>query len=76
MLKNMTRSRLIQIWFTAVALVVVAGIAWGAAVTVGIGATLLALCLVPPVVILMLWPGVQAPTVAEVVRDGDRRGRS
>jgi hypothetical protein len=74
MLKNMTRSRLIQIWFAAVALVVVAGLAWGAAVGVGTGVMLLALCLVPPVIILMLWPGVQAPTVAELLRDGDRRG--
>ena len=74
MLKDMTRSRLIQIWFAAIALVVVAGVAFGAAVTVGTGAVLLALCLVPPLIVLMLWPGVQAPTVAEVLHGADRRG--
>jgi hypothetical protein len=73
MLKNMTRSKLIQVWFAAVALVVVASVAWGAAVTAGTGAMLLALCLAPPVIILMLWPGVQAPTVAEVLHNGDPR---
>ena len=56
MLTNMTRSRLIQVWFTAVALVLVAGIALGASMTIETGAILLALCLVPPAIILMLWP--------------------
>jgi hypothetical protein len=72
MLKNMTRSRLIQVWFTAVAVVVVASVALGAAVTIGTAAMLLALCLVPPAIILMLWPGVRTPTIAEVLHDADR----
>jgi len=72
MLKDMTRSRLIQVWFAAVTLVVVAGVALGAAVTIGTGAMLLALCLAPPAIILMLWPGVQAPTIAEVLHDAER----
>jgi hypothetical protein len=71
MLKDMTRSRVIQVWFAAVVLVVVAGVALGAAVTVGTGVLLLALCLVPPVIILVLWPGVQPPTASEVLH-GDR----
>jgi hypothetical protein len=44
MLRNTTRSRVIQVWFAAVALVVVAGVAFGAAVTVGTGAMLFASC--------------------------------
>jgi hypothetical protein len=71
MLKNVTRSRLIQVWFAAVALIVVAGIALGAAITIGTGAMLVALCLVPPAIILMLWPGVPKPTVAEVLHDAE-----
>ena len=47
MLKDITRSRLIQVWFAAVALVVVAGVAFGATMTVSTGAMLLALSLVP-----------------------------
>ena len=67
----MTRSRLIQIWFAAVLLVVVAGMAYGAAVTIGTGALLVALCLVPPAIILMLWR-VPPRTIAEVLHDTDR----
>ena len=37
MLKDITRSGLIQVWFAAVALVVVAGVAFGATVTVSAG---------------------------------------
>jgi len=73
MLKDVTRSRLIQIWFAAVALVVVDGIALGVSVTGGTGAMLLALSLVPALLILMLWPGHPAPTIAEVLHNGKRR---
>ena len=74
MVKDMTRSRLIQVWFAAVALVIAAGIALGATVTLGTGAMLLALCLVPPAIIVMLWHGVRSPTIAEVLHDAERRG--
>jgi hypothetical protein len=72
MATHMTRSRLIQIWFAAVVLVVVAAIALGAAVTVSTGAMLLALALAPAVLVLLLWPGVQLPTASEVLRGTDR----
>lgn len=74
MLKHMSRSRAIQVWFAAVALIVAAGIALGAAMTLGTGAMLLALCLVPPAMILLLWPGTEHPTIAEVLHDAERRG--
>jgi hypothetical protein len=73
MLKDITRSRLIQVWFAAVALVVVAGVAFGATVTVSTGAMLLALSLVPPAIVFLLWPGVQPLTAADVVHGRDRR---
>jgi hypothetical protein len=73
MLTNMTRSRVIQVWFAAVALVVVAAVALGASVTVGTGAMLLALCLVPPAIVLALWHGVQPPTAADVLHTVDPR---
>jgi hypothetical protein len=71
MLRNMTRARLIRVWFAAVALVIVTSVALGATMTVGTGAILLALCLVPPTIVLLLWPGVQPPTAAEVIRGID-----
>jgi hypothetical protein len=73
MLKDMTRAGLLQVWFAAVALGVVAGIALGANVTIGTGLMLLALCLAPPAIVLMLWPAVQPPTAAEVLRGVERR---
>jgi hypothetical protein len=73
MLKDMTRSRVIQMWFVAIALVAAAAVALGVSVTVGTGVMLLALCLVPPGIVLVLWPGVLPGTVAEMLRDADRR---
>jgi branched-subunit amino acid permease len=70
---HMTRPKLIQIWFAAVAFVVIATVAFGAAVTVSTAAMLLALALVPPVLVLLLWPGIQPPTASEVIHGTDRR---
>ena len=74
MLKHMTRSKLIVIWFSAVALVVVSMIALGFAVTIGTGALLLAMCLVPPLLVVMLWPTGGTPTIAEVLHGVQGRG--
>jgi hypothetical protein len=70
---RMTRSRLIATWYAAVALVVVAALALGAAMTVSTGAMLLALTLVPPVLVIVLWPGVQPLTASEVIHGANRR---
>jgi hypothetical protein len=68
MLKDMTRSKLLQIWFTAVVLIAVAAFAMGVTVTLGTGALLLGFSVVPPAVVLMLWHRAQPPTAAEVLR--------
>jgi len=73
MLKDMTRSRLIQVWFAAVLLVVVTSIALGMAVTSSTGAMLLMLSLVPPAIVLLLWPVVQPITASEVLHGTGRR---
>lgn len=73
MLKHMTRSRLIQAWFAAVLLIAVVGAAFGVAMTVSTGAMLLALSLVPPAIVLLLWPGIQPLTASEVIRGVTRR---
>ena len=73
-MKNMPRSRVILAWFAAVTLVIVASIAFGGSVTVGTGALLLALSLVPPAIVLMLWQGPQPATAADVLYGSDRRG--
>ncbi len=74
MLKHMTRAKLILIWFAAVALVVVSVIALGVAMTIGTGALLLAMSLVPPLLIVMLWPTGGPQTIAEVLHDVQGRG--
>lgn len=71
MFKDMTRSGLLQVWFAAVTLIVVAAIALGVSISLSTGALLLALCLAPPLILRMLWPGVPPQTIAEVIHDAD-----
>jgi hypothetical protein len=73
MVRDMTRAKLMQICVVAVVLVAVASVVLGARVTVATAAALLAVCLVPPAILLVLWPGAEPPTIAEVLHDGDRR---
>jgi hypothetical protein len=69
----MTRLKVIQVWFAAVVLVAVAGMTLGVTVTMGTAALLLAMCLVPPAVALMLWPADNASTIAETIHDAKVR---
>jgi hypothetical protein len=73
MFQTMTRALAIRAWFVAVALVIVTAIAMGVHVTIGSAATVLALCLVFPIVALFVWPGFEAPTASNTVHDRDRR---
>ena len=70
---RLTRSKVIQVWFAAVLLVAVAGIALGITVTLGTAALLLAMCLVPPAVVMMLWPSDKASTMADAIHDAKSR---
>ena len=71
MLRDMTRSRLIQLWFATMSLIVVAAVALDVAVTIGTAAMLLALSLVPPAIVRVLWPGVQLMTAVDVLYGPD-----
>jgi len=73
MLNDFTRARLIQVWLALVGLVVTAGYAVGATVTVGTAALLFVLCLVPPAMTMILWPDEQPQTADETFRGNDRR---
>jgi hypothetical protein len=72
MLSDMTNTRVIQVWFAAVALSVVAALAFGATVRVETGGMLLTLSLVPPLIVFLLWPRAQSLTAADVIRGADR----
>jgi hypothetical protein len=71
MLSKVTRSRVIQVWFVAVVLMIVAAVAVGVEMTAGTAALLLTLSLVPPAIVLALWPGSQPLTAAQILHGGD-----
>jgi hypothetical protein len=73
MLNDMTRAQIIQVWFAAIALVVVAAVAFGAEMKVGTGAMLLTLSLVPPFIVFLRWPRPESVTTRGVLRGTDRR---
>ncbi len=72
MLKDMTRSKAIQIWFAAVALVGAAVLAYGVNLALWTWTVILAVCLVPPTFLLMLWNDGQARSTAEVIYDAEQ----
>jgi hypothetical protein len=65
MLNALTRTRVIQVWFVAVAVVIAAAIAFGVTVTLSTGVLLVAGCLVPPVIVAIMWPVDPPKTVRE-----------
>lgn len=69
----MTRSSVILAWFAAVTVVVVGCVAFGIAMTTGSAVVLVGLSLVPPAILMVMWPGVQPPTAAEVLRGQPER---
>jgi hypothetical protein len=73
MFNDMTRAGVIRLWFSVIALAVVWTVAFGTVISVSTAFVLLALCFVPPAIVLLVWPGAQGPTVAEVLHGVDRR---
>ncbi len=72
MSSNTTHTSVIQLWLTAVALVVVAAVALGAEVNAATG-VLLTVSLVPPLIAMRLWPEPVSLTAGDVIRGTDRR---
>jgi hypothetical protein len=69
----LTRSRVIQFWFVAVAVAAAAGVAFGVTIGMSTGVLLVAGCLVPPAVLFVMWRDAP-PTVAELLNAEERRG--
>jgi|RhiMetStandDraft_4_1073278.scaffolds.fasta_scaffold24057_3 hypothetical protein len=67
------RTRVIQLWFVAVAVAVAAGIAFGVVVTASTAVLLVAGSLVPPAILRVLWRHDTSPTVGEVIHATDRQ---
>jgi 4-hydroxybenzoate polyprenyltransferase len=72
MLKRMSPSKMIQIWFVSVASIAAAALAFGVALTLASWSMILAICLVPPTMLYKLWPDNDARTTAEVIYDADQ----
>jgi hypothetical protein len=78
MLKQITRNRVVGFWFAAVAVIIASVVTMGVSVSVSTVALLLALSLVPPGIMLVLWRGAPPPTVAEILYAANtpKEGRS
>jgi hypothetical protein len=78
MLKSFSRARLVGAWLAAIGLLTACGLVMGLSVTLGGGMLLLATCLVPPAVLLLVWRGAPPFTVAELLHsvDAAKEGRS
>ena len=70
---DITRAGVIQVWFSVLALAAAFWFAFGTALGVGTVALLIGLSVVPPAILLILWPGVQPLTAAEVIRGTEPR---
>jgi hypothetical protein len=77
LLNDITRNKLVGFWFTAVAVIIVSVIAMGVNVSISTAALLVALSLVPPAIVMILWRRAP-PTVAEILYAANTRenGRS
>ena len=70
---DITRARVIQMWFSALIVIAAFWFAFGTAIGAGTAALLVGLSVVPPAILLILWPGVQPLTAAEVIRGTEPR---
>jgi hypothetical protein len=77
MFSSLNRGTAVGLWFAVMVAVAACGIFFGVGVTPSTGALLLAACVVPPAILLFMWPDVPPATVAELLRavdTADRRG--
>jgi hypothetical protein len=67
MLKHISRNRLVAVWFAATVAAAASLVAIGANVAVSTTALLLAMSLVPPAIVWLVWRGAPPPTVGEIL---------
>ena len=67
MWKWISRLRLVGFWFAAVAVIIAWIIATGVHLAISTAVVLLTLCLIPPVILLLIWRGSAPPTVGELL---------
>jgi hypothetical protein len=67
MFRDISRGRMVVVWFAGVVAVLAVILVVGAPMNGSTGSLLLLMSLVPPVVLLKVWRGAPPPTVAEVL---------
>lgn len=67
MLTNLTRGKLIGIWFATLAIVAAGALVLGLGVTFSTGVLLIGASVVPPAVAMLVWRGAPPITVAELL---------
>ena len=68
---RITRGAAIVVWFAVVGAIAVASAVLNVAVSAGTVLLLLAACLVPPAIMLLVWRGAPPVTIAELLHDVD-----
>jgi hypothetical protein len=76
MLKKLSRAQMAGLWCAAVVTIAAASVAGGAPTTSGAVELWLAVCLVPPAVMLLVWRGAPPVTVAELLHDVNQPGKA
>ena len=78
MLKEISRTRLVGFWFGAVAVIIAGVVTTGVNIATSTAALLLAMCVVPPAIMLLVWRGTPPPTVGELLYSvhNQKEGRS
>jgi hypothetical protein len=78
MLKDITRNRLLAVWFVAVGVIIASLALLGVNLAGSTTAFLLTLSLVPPALMLLLWRNAEPPTAREIMYSANtpKDGRS
>ena len=78
MLEGISRTRLVGLWFAAIAVIIAGVVAMGMNVAISTAALLLTMCLVPPAIMLLVFRGAPPPTVGELLYsvNNQKEGRS
>jgi hypothetical protein len=72
MFRNISRSRVVVVWCALVFAIAAVGVVAGARVTLNNVELLLVACLAPSAVLLLIWRGAPAATVAELLHSVNR----
>jgi hypothetical protein len=71
MFTQLTRGRVIALWFVIVGAIAITGYEAGIKMALSTGVLLLAASVVPPVILMAFWPAAPTATASELMHDGN-----